>query len=66
MDMFVAVILLINYVEIIKKYANEPSTVLAFTDHVSLGSSRFLFDIDRHLFLGVQFIDFFEILAIFV
>ena len=46
MVIFVAVILLINYAEITKTQANETSTVLAFTDHISIGSSLFLFDID--------------------
>ena len=37
--MCVTVILLIKFVEIKKTRANEPSTILAFTDHISLGTS---------------------------
>ena len=38
-EMCVTVILLIKYVEIKKTWANERSTILAFTDHISLGTS---------------------------
>ena len=57
--MLVAAILWINYAEIMMTWANEPSIVLAFTNHISL-------DIYCHSFSGIQFIDFFYILAIFI
>ena len=37
--MCVTVILLINFVEIKNTLANEPSTIMAFTDHISLVTS---------------------------
>ena len=47
-------------------FAETEHSILAFTEHISRGSSRFLFEIDWRLFLGLQFIDFFEILAILI
>ena len=38
-EMCVTVILLITFVEIKTTEANEPSTILACTDHTSLGTS---------------------------
>ena len=38
-EMCVTVILLITFVEIKTTLANEPSTILACTDHISLGAS---------------------------
>ena len=65
-EMCGTVIFLINFAEIKRTLANEPNTILAFTDHIQHDTSRFLLDITWQLFLGLQFTNVFNILAIFV